>query len=207
MFFVKQADSPTELAAAQLLRAKVYVERGYLTADQLLGGRDVDEYDEHAVSVIASTFGGDVAGCIRAIHRRDGRPLPIETLFGVELEEPQYAMEISRAVIAPGYRGLPSHILLLGLTRMIFGHCINSGATALYAILEKGLLDHLRLIGFPFKTLAPAQNVFGGWTMPTVCPMHLVIPGLKEMDELHGTHHARFFDTPFDGFVTSESFV
>lgn len=143
------------------IRAAVYIdEKRFLDESHRdeLGRERADEFDalpttEH-YALYEQNGERHIAGTIRKIKKTEETELPIESLFGdVVKGVPEGSVEISRFVVQPERRAETDKLFAsLILMRAALSDAVDERSPRLYAVVEEGLLKHLRdKIGFPFE--------------------------------------------------------
>lgn len=201
MFTIQVADSDAAKRACYALRADVYVhEKQWIPVQAAPENLEVDAHDRDAVHLLATDLAGNPAGTFRLLFPTPERALPIEAMFGVVPPAAEVACELSRLIVRREYRS-SSHVVMLGLCRAIFEQCVIRGIKEMYAVLERPLLDGLRLLGFPFMQIGDEREIFGGVTMPTLCMVDDVISSLAKSMLRDKYRLSAFFAEPFDGLI------
>ncbi len=176
---------PDELPDLQRVRARVYVEEGFLDPAQLACGRDVDIDDSRSLHLaLVEAASGDLVGTSRLIFRQ-GQPLPVETQVGVFLDAVN-PVEISRLAILSEHR---SFSLSIAMWKAVFDVAVANDVDCGFALVEAPLLRQLRSIGLPFEVVGPSVNVYNTINTPVRCVTDEVVPHLRERRE----DLARFF--------------
>ena len=160
-----RAHTEPEIEAMQRLRADVVVEMGWAPAARFPDGLERDAYDERAVHVGA--WEEDLlVGTSRVIPPDSEGRLPLETDFGVELENPERFVEVGRTAIIPARRGDARHALVVAL----FAHCWLElralGRVDLVANLPSKLIDLYTSLGFRIEPLGGARMIWGEERLP-----------------------------------------
>lgn len=157
---VAVAATPVERRAAERLRFRQVVEEGWAAAGDLPGSLEHDAFDATALQV-AAWAGDDLAGTMRMVLPARGRPLPVESAFGVTVEPAGRVVEAGRLVVAPEHRGDPGHHIWGALFARAWlevrgrGFCVLAGAAA------PEMVDRLREMGLSVEVLAPARLHWG----------------------------------------------
>ncbi|MBP7837291.1 ThiF family adenylyltransferase [Candidatus Saccharibacteria bacterium] len=153
-------DSP-EMNEVLKLRADVYIdERQFLPETHRDDrGREVpDVFDDipstQHYALYEQNGERHIAGTLRIIKKTTESSLPVESLFGdVVKDVAQGSVEISRLVVKEGRRAEADKLFAsLILMRAALSDAVAEDSPRLYAVVEEGLLKHLRdTIGFPFE--------------------------------------------------------
>lgn len=110
---VRLAESPSEVAAAQALRYRVFYQEnnGTPTPEMVAAGREIDEWDDNAYHIIVtnSKSNNDVVGTLRLVSNQrlnPGQKFYTEKAFSVDKLRNNYEkiLELSRYCIVPGGR-------------------------------------------------------------------------------------------------------
>lgn len=174
--WVRTFDSGEEdlLHEARALRTSVYLARGLLTHQELVGGIDACSFDERAVHIGVHDPDGHLVATARVILGSPERPIPVAGApFHVTPERAHG--EISRYVVAPGWNGL-------GLAPAIWREIVRIAADLdlrdLYAEIEGFLLDSLHAVGLPFIVLGEPNWVYNAPNYPVLLRMDSLIDDL-----------------------------
>lgn len=194
-----RAVTPEDLRDAGRLRAHVYVdEKGWLSPSVLVDGCEVDADDARAIPLLVRTADGTAIATFRALLR-DGAPLPVERHAGVSLDPSRRAVECSRLVVHPSWRGGGS--VLLALCRLVVSVAEEIGAQDLWALIESPLLAKLHVLGFPFVPVADPVRAYHTDNVAAVMHLEDLPAGLARHQQRHGCALADWFSEPFDGTV------
>lgn len=153
------ASDPQEIEAVYRLRHRTVVDLGWLKDSEAPDGLERDEYDDGAIHV-AAWDGEALAGTLRLVEPRAGRPLPVEAAYGIVVEPRGRVMGAGRLIVAPDHRG-GGHAVLGGLA-----------ATAWLCMRERGyewaagtatpeMLSLFRRLGFEVDVLGEAMDYWG----------------------------------------------
>lgn len=163
-----QVDNPYFSEIAKL-RYQIYCEElNFLDSSKYPDKKETDEYDHRSVH-IAVKVGKQLGGYTRVILAGDGK-LPIFENFPIALENGGVSCEISRFMIAPGFRRNPSirreifSLLAKETLRVVEENRVDR----VYAVVEEWLYNSLRKRGFNFIKLADGMNHMGAFTYPTL---------------------------------------
>jgi N-acyl-L-homoserine lactone synthetase len=157
---VAVAAGPAERDAVHRLRYEHVVAAGWASAAELAGGVERDAHDQDAVHV-GAWDGGTLAGAVRVVLPRPGRPLPVEEDFGVVVEPLGRVVEVGRLVIAGAYRGDPAHRLWGALFGRAWLEVRARGFRVLAGAASGAMVERLRALGLPFEVLGPARAHWG----------------------------------------------
>ncbi|HSH31449.1 MAG TPA: GNAT family N-acyltransferase [Candidatus Saccharimonadales bacterium] len=198
---MRTIEEAAELDACQRLRAAVFAhEKGWIPADALIGGREVDRYDDVALHGGVFDFMGELVGTFRMIFSTI--PLPIQDLYGIVPDPKRRSVELSRLAVRPEFR---ASAIMLGLCRWIFAEAVEHQVADMYAIMERPLLRNLIKLGFPFESLGEEREIYrGSFDRPTVLRTAEIIPGLSRKDLTRRLKIAPFFTSPFDGLLSGD---
>jgi N-acyl-L-homoserine lactone synthetase len=194
-----------ELPIWHAIRTQVYLERGYVTAQQLnAASLFVDSHDIHAQHIGA--FSADeMIGTFRLIFR--GNPsglLPVEELFGRILPAHVVAVEPSGLAVLKEYRSFTG-LAFVGLLRGIFELAVEAGADFLYPVLEMQMIRWLQSIGFPIDTISEPRNVYNSENWATCCSVGNLVESIEKKDRSRSRlKYGPVFANPFDGWLTED---
>jgi N-acyl-L-homoserine lactone synthetase len=172
-----QAKDEREREAAFRLRYRAVVERGMSAADNFPEGLECDAFDPDAVHILG--WDGDrPIGTCRLVLPVPGRPLPIETAFGLHVEGSDRMVEWGRMVIDPDYRGR-DHGVLMGLGARGWLSMRAFGFTAAVAATPERLVKLFDSLGFAVTVVGPPRVHWGEERCLIVCDGRTAIPGLE----------------------------
>lgn len=154
---VQPACDDRERAAVYALRHRHLTAVG-AAAPGAVGERDV--HDDDALHACAWS-GSELVGTVRIVLPAGGRPLPIETDFGLAVEPRGAVAEAGRLVIAPEYRGDPAHRAWGALFGLAWLELRERGIAVLAGAAAPRMVERLRALGLPFELLGPAQPHWG----------------------------------------------
>lgn len=202
MYCIRRIQTDRELRAAQRLRARRYLEMGFLDAADLKRGLDVDIDDERSTHLGAFSPPNTLVGTVRMIAPHPNAPLPIVAAFNVAVDEAR-SVEISRLVLEPDHAG---PVPLIGLGRALCDAMQDQGQTVMYAILEGQLLAKLQRLGFPFEAFGAPRTVMNTLNYPTRCRIAEILPTMEQLDRERGFPIAApyFAAALTDGIVSAE---
>ena len=192
---VRVADAQ-DTEAIQRCRFDIYSEEGFIDVSKFPDGMEHDEYDDHAISVIAcSKTNIHALGTTRVIFRQ-GKKLPIEKYpHYVRLPFNRSACEISRLCVRKDMR---DGRVSIAMYRTLF-HIIESNSIEdIYAIVDEEFFATLCWIGFPFEKIGEPKE-YMGLTVPTRCVTEQVIPALKESENANLLGVTSLFERPYPG--------
>jgi hypothetical protein len=149
-----------ELRAVQRLRFEHVVEHGWARPDDFPDGLESDAHDDIAVPV-AAWDGSVLVGTVRVVPPVAGRRLPTEEAFGLSIEPVGAVADMGRLVIAPSYRGDPSHRILGALLARGWQELRARGLEVVAGAAAAPLLERYRALGFQFELLGPPQHYWG----------------------------------------------
>ncbi|MCP4083951.1 MAG: GNAT family N-acetyltransferase [Actinomycetia bacterium] len=165
---------PDELDALRAVRARVYLEEGFLEENELVDGLDVDDDDDRAIHLaVHEGVAGQIVGTARLIFR-DGKPLPIEEQLGLFADSVN-PIEISRLAVLAGHR---SAKLSIAIWKAVFDIGVLHGADHAFAIIERPLLNLVRRFGLPFEEVGPPFETYHSINWPVRCDGAEVLAGL-----------------------------
>jgi hypothetical protein len=157
---VAVAGTRAEREAAYRLRYRQVVEGGWASPDALPTGMEYDAYDAAALQVCAWR-GAALVGTLRLVLPDQGRPLPVEAAFEIEIAPSGAVAEAGRLVIAPGWRGDPAHRAWGALFARAWLSLRARGFAVLAGTASPRMVGQLRALGLPFEVHAPARRHWG----------------------------------------------
>jgi N-acyl-L-homoserine lactone synthetase len=155
----------TDCDAIHRLRHQQVVRDGWVQPDDLPPGIERDEYDAAALQV-GAWIGETLAGAMRLVLPSPNRRLPVEDAFELEMEPRGAVIEAGRLVIAPQYRGDPSHRIWGALFARAWLTLRSRGFSLLCGAASPEMVKRLRALGLPFEVIGPARQYWGEWRVP-----------------------------------------
>ncbi len=153
------AESPEELKAVFSLRHAIVIEEGWRSAEDLPDGLERDEYDDEALQV-AAWDGDALAGTLRLIFPRSGRPLPVEKSYGLTVEPRGQVVGAGRLIVAYDHRH-QGHEVLGGLSAMAWLLMRQRGFQWAAGTATKQILGLFDRLGFEVAVLGEPQTYWG----------------------------------------------
>jgi N-acyl-L-homoserine lactone synthetase len=156
------AQSAKEREATYRLRYEVSIERGYAQPEELPGGLERDEYDDHAVHVVG-WHGDKLATTARLVFPKPGMRLPTEAAFDVEIEPRGKVADMGRVIVArDAARSEAQHRILAGLMAFCWTQVRAHGFVQVCAAFASSASIRLyRHMGFQITRLAPPRQYWG----------------------------------------------
>jgi N-acyl-L-homoserine lactone synthetase len=163
-----------ELESTFRLRYKIYKEMGWINPSEYESECEYDEYDKHSKHFIINDFDGkNIVGTVRLIYSSDGRKLPVQKEFGIEIPQSGIkGFEISRLIINKNYRGIKALAEILGL---IYEFALSEGMTHSYAIMEERFIRVLNNMGYKFIVIAGGKLFCTQYKVPVLYTLPIYI--------------------------------
>lgn len=175
----REAATAAEEEAAFRLRYRAVVEMGMLPATAFRDGRERDLDDAGAVQILGWEATRPIATC-RLVLPAEGRPLPLETAFGVVLPAGHAIVEWGRVVVDPAWRG-DGHSIFLGLAARGWLSMRARGYAAAVGATPKRLLALFDALGFAVTVIGPPRIYWGEERVPFLCEGRPTIRGLEKL--------------------------
>ena len=149
-------DNGREMKMMQKFRYDNYLSHGYISADALPGGLDIDEYDNEKKCVyFIAQVDNRIIGCVRLIL---ADPLPtIKDCF--DFKEPEVIKnipakkrgEVSRLIVEDygGGKHFPRHVIMMGMMSVLVDYCLSHGIVGGYGFIKDKLKKKLEKIKMP----------------------------------------------------------
>lgn len=149
-------DNSGEMKAMHKFRYDNYLRHGYVSADALPDGLDIDEYDSGKKCVyFVAQVDDRIIGCVRLIL---ADPLPtIKDCF--DFKEPEIIKkipakkrgEVSRLIVEDygGGKHFPRHIIMLSLMSVLVDYCLGRNIVGGYGFIKDKLKKKLEKIKIP----------------------------------------------------------
>jgi N-acyl-L-homoserine lactone synthetase len=157
---VRPAAGEADREAAYALRYRQVVAAGWTQPRDLPDGLERDEHDADALQINAWD-GPDLVGTLRLVLPVPGRPLPVESAFGVAVEPLGAVAEAGRLVVEPARRGDVAHRAWGALFGCAWLELRARGLSVLAGAASPGMVERLRALGLPFEVIGPARVVWG----------------------------------------------
>ncbi len=187
----------SDTEAIQRCRFDVYSEMGYISPADFPEGREFDSYDNHSVSVIASTRPALTAVGTTRLVLGSGGVLPIQdpNHHAIDVSGFGNAAEISRLCVRKNFR---EGKISIGMYRVLFHIVDVQKIDAVFAIVDEDFYKTITWIGFPFQQIGPAKDHMG-LTVPCVCRITEVLSALRESENANMLGITELFERPFPG--------
>jgi N-acyl-L-homoserine lactone synthetase len=150
-----------ELEAVFRLRYEHVVAEGWARAEQLPEGLERDAYDDDGATQIAAWDGEALVGTLRLVLPVEGRRLPVEAAFDVDISPRGRVVDVGRLLIAERHRGEPAHRLWGALFARCWLEARTAGFTVLGGTATAAMVERYRALGLAFEILGPAQAYWG----------------------------------------------
>ena len=152
------ARTPADVAAAERLRGRAVIERGWLDPEHLVDGREHDVDDDRATHLLAVLDGGTIGTC-RLVYPESGRLLPMEKRAGA-IRVPRPAAEVGRVVVIRAL-ARTEHAVTAGLVARAWLETRAYGHARICGTVSVPMLRLFRRIGFRVEVVGPPVRTFG----------------------------------------------
>jgi len=173
------AGSPREREGAYRLRYQAAIDRGWRQPEDLPGGLERDDYDEHAVHILAWDGEEIVAGA-RLVLPKPGLRLPTEEAFGIQVEPRGQVVDCGRYVVARRYTNLQHRMLAVLLARSWLEMRARGFSMACGAFVSAAMVRVYRRMGLQVRILAPPRTVWGEERYPIQFDAATSVPALTD---------------------------
>ena len=158
------ARSDAERDAVYRLRYGIAVANGWTGPDAFPDGRETDVHDADAIHVVG-WVDDELAATSRLVFPRDGRRLPTEEEFEIEVEPRGKVVNVDRLAVAPAYRDR-RHRAMLGVMGATWQQTRAHGCHAWLGISTASMARLFGLLGFATTPLAPPKLYWGAERVP-----------------------------------------
>jgi N-acyl-L-homoserine lactone synthetase len=148
-----------EREAIYRLRYQVVVERGWAAPDDLLDGRELDDYDEGA-EYVAGWDGPTLVAAARLVFPIAGRRLPTEAAFDLRIEPFGAVVNVDRLIVARSSSD-GGHRMLRALVARCWLEIRRRGFHVWAGIDSSSMLRLYRRLGFAVTVLGPPRPYWG----------------------------------------------
>jgi len=178
------AHSDQEREAVYRLRYQVVVERGWALAAEFPAGLEFDEYDQVATHIVGWAGNVLAAGSILAATARlvlpaEGRPLPTEAAFGLQVAPRGQVADMGRQIVAREYSSV-RHKVFAALLARTWLEMRAHGYVLVCGDFSPTMMRLYRMLGFNVKQLGPAQKFWGEERAPILVDIAGSVPVLTE---------------------------
>jgi N-acyl-L-homoserine lactone synthetase len=168
------------VAKDKVLREAIFRQRyevfckefGYLDPDDYPDGMESDPFDAYSDHIAAFDEKGVMVGSIRLLHHSPiGYPTQISYDISQYLQsyDPQSVSELSRIIIAPGYRGmLPARAIVIALYQTLYKRSQELGISVWVGNFERRFIRLLRLLGLRFTIIGEGIRHHSKMRLPAV---------------------------------------
>jgi hypothetical protein len=150
--------------AVYRLRCRAVIDRGWGRPDDFPDGRERDGDDDRAVFV-AAWEGSRIVGAARIIYPTAGERLPVEALYGINVEPQGCVVQVDRVTVDRSLRDRRSRVLL-GLVTSCWLEMRQHGFHVWAGIVSQGMFRLYRGLGFEATILAPPRRFWGEGRLP-----------------------------------------
>jgi N-acyl-L-homoserine lactone synthetase len=168
------ARTPPELEAVYRLRCAVVLHRGWGRPEEFPDGLERDEFDEDAIQIVAWDE-DKVVGTTRLVLPANGRPLPAEKAFELEIASRGQVIDMGRTCRAPDYKDT-AHAVLWGVLGRAWLETRALGFSEFCGIFTKSVIRLYRSLGLKAEILGDARPHWGELRYPVlvrpVAPVH-----------------------------------
>lgn len=156
----------SEIEAIQRLRFEVAREMGWIGAEEAPDGLERDDYDEGAVHV-GAWDGERLVGTQRIVFPASSRRMPLEEVFGLQVEPRGQVVHADRTAVVREYRGDNRHLLVAALMARSWLICRSRGLHRFMGAVSDPILHIYREIGLEVEILGDAREYCGELRFPT----------------------------------------
>ena len=182
-----EATNERERDEAFRLRYRAIAELGLASLQEYPHGLDCDDLDADATQIVG--WDGETAvATLRILQRSDGRALPVESAFSLDLASVEPVVEWGRLVVDPNYRG-DGQSVLLGLAARAWISMRSLGFTTAVGATSKQIIALLEGIGFAITVLGPARMYLGAERYPILCEARASVTRLERHLSAPGEPH------------------
>ncbi|MDP2631978.1 MAG: GNAT family N-acyltransferase [Candidatus Uhrbacteria bacterium] len=191
---------PADMESVERCRFDVYRMEGYIDPADFPNGRERDNYDNHAISVIASTAPGMYTiGTSRLILNHDNTlPVQDSSHHNIDVKSGGKIAEVSRLCVRQEYRNAGK--IKLGLYRVLCHLLLDQQIDTVYIIVDEKFMHTLNWLGFPFEQIGPPRE-YMGLTIPCSCLVQDILPSLRENENAQMLGLVQLFEMPFTGKI------
>jgi N-acyl-L-homoserine lactone synthetase len=171
---VALAASEGEREATFRMRYQAIVERGWKRPEEMPGGIERDEWDDHALHVVAWD-GANAVGSFRLIMPEAGRGLPVEEAFGLTIEPAGQVAELGRITVAHGASEAQRRVF----RSLVAGSWLQIRARGVFYLASDVTAPVQRLyssLGLRIHRLGSPALYWGEYRFPVICD----VPGSAE---------------------------
>ena len=190
------ARTDAEREAIYRLRYQVVVERGWALAAEFPNGQEADHYDPVAThiagwagNVLAAgrplaagrilAAGRTLAATARLVLPAEGRPLPTEAAFGLQVAPRGQVADMGRQIVAREYSSM-RHKVFAALLARTWLEMRAHGYVLVCGDFSPTMMRLYRMLGFNVKQLGPAQKFWGEERAPILVDIAGSVPVLTE---------------------------
>ena len=152
-FDYRVAADDSEREIAYRLRGSAVIDRGWCTADDLVGGMERDKYDDRAIQVIG--WDGDVAMSTGRVVLPPG--LPTEEACGLVVEPRRRVVDVGRMCVARSHQSM-EHAALIGLMCRLYLTMRECGFEVACGMMSAPARALMGLFGLRLEILGPERT-------------------------------------------------
>lgn len=151
------AEGPGDIAAAQGLRGRALLDRGWAADDELVDGREIDADDDAATHILAVLDGQPIGAC-RLVYPDGDNLLPMERRDGA-VRLPAPAVEVGRVVAfrSTARRGS----VMAGLIGAAWLELRAHAHRRICGTVSASMLRLYRRLGFLVEIIGPPVTILG----------------------------------------------
>ena len=156
------AASDADRDRAYRLRAQAVIDQGWARAEDLPGGVERDEHDEHALHLLA--WDGDAVVATGRLVLPP-RPLPTEQVCGIAVEPRGRVVDVGRMAVARSHQS-HRHGVFLALLARLYVEARQRGYEAGCGLMAPRARSLMRLLGVPVEVIGDERAHWGEMRAP-----------------------------------------
>jgi N-acyl-L-homoserine lactone synthetase len=172
------ARTDAEREAVYRLRYQVVVERGWALAEEFPAGLEFDHYDQYAAH-ITGWAGTDLAATARLVLPAEGRVLPTEEAFELQVTPRGQVADMGRQIVAREYSSM-RHKVFAALLARTWLEMRAHGYALVCGDFSPTMMRLYRMLGFNVTQLGPARKFWGEERAPILVDIAGSVPVLTE---------------------------
>jgi N-acyl-L-homoserine lactone synthetase len=179
----RAAATMAEREASYQLRYQAVVDQGWLDPAELPDGREWEPVDDDATHLLGLNGEQVVASCRMIFPVRD-RPLPVESLFEIEVEPEGEVVQVDRVCVVRHASDAWS-IVMAGLMCASWLEARHRGYSSLAGLHTKEMTRLTRSLGFVNSILGPPRWYWGAERIPVQFTAANLSPAFRRHLERH----------------------